>query len=89
MASGAEIYEDAPNLKLRELLKEVHVDYSPENTSVVDSVLSAIRDAIDGIPDDLPVAFCTTQLSLPFLFEEVRKFDRQLLFAASLKFLML
>ncbi|XP_057772992.1 uncharacterized protein LOC130992396 [Salvia miltiorrhiza] len=55
MASGAETYEDATNLKLRELLKEVQLDYSPENTSIVDSFVSAIRDAVDSIPDGLPV----------------------------------
>lgn len=60
MASGAESLFDSTNLKLRELLKEVQLDYSPENASVVDSVVSAIRDAIDGIPDGLPVKFWKT-----------------------------
>lgn len=55
MASGAETYTDSTNLKLRELLKEVQLDYSPENTSVVDGVVSAIRDVINSIPDGLPV----------------------------------
>lgn len=55
MASEAETLFDSTNLKLRELLKEVQLDYSPENASAVDSVVSAIRDAINGIPDGLPV----------------------------------
>ncbi|KAL1551276.1 nucleolar protein 6-like [Salvia divinorum] len=55
MASVAEINESATSLKYRELLKEVQLDYSPENTSIVDSVVSAIRDAVDSIPDGLPV----------------------------------
>ncbi|KAH6800552.1 nucleolar protein [Perilla frutescens var. hirtella] len=55
MASGAETYMDSTDLKLKELLKEVQLDYSPENTSVVDSFVSAIKDTIDSIPDGLPV----------------------------------
>ncbi|KAG6402464.1 hypothetical protein SASPL_134658 [Salvia splendens] len=51
MASAAEITD----LKFRELLKEVQLDYTPENTSIVDGVVSAIRDAVDSIPDGLPV----------------------------------
>ena len=57
MASAAEINESATNLKLRELLKEVQLDYSPQNTSIVDGVVSAIRDAVGSIPDGLPVTF--------------------------------
>lgn len=80
MASGAETYTDSTNMKLRELLKEVQLDYSPENTSVVDGVVSAIRDVINSIPDGLPVKFWTTQLFLCY---------RRLPFAASLNLLML
>ncbi|KAL1551278.1 nucleolar protein 6-like [Salvia divinorum] len=70
MASVAEINESATSLKYRELLKEVQLDYSPENTSIVDSVVSAIRDAVDSIPDGLPVTFWIAQLSLCYCFIE-------------------
>ncbi|XP_058203869.1 uncharacterized protein LOC131318082 [Rhododendron vialii] len=43
------------NLKVRELLKEVQLDYSPSFTKLVDDTVSAIKDAIDRIPQDLQV----------------------------------
>ncbi|KAE9452911.1 hypothetical protein C3L33_15193, partial [Rhododendron williamsianum] len=43
------------NLKVRELLKEVQLDYSPSFTKLVDDTVSAIKDAIDKIPQDLLV----------------------------------
>ncbi|KAL0449938.1 UNVERIFIED_CONTAM: hypothetical protein Slati_1550200 [Sesamum latifolium] len=55
MASGAETYPDSTNLKLRELLKEVQLDYSPANTAIINDVVSSIRDAINNIPDGLQV----------------------------------
>ncbi|KAI3451695.1 hypothetical protein Pfo_008360 [Paulownia fortunei] len=51
MASGAEAYQDSTNLKLRELLKEVQLDYSPANTAIINDVVSSIREAINNIPD--------------------------------------
>ncbi|KAL0343289.1 UNVERIFIED_CONTAM: Nucleolar protein 6 [Sesamum angustifolium] len=55
MASGAETYPDSTNLKLRELLKEVQLDYSPANTAIINDFVSSIRDAINNIPDGLQV----------------------------------
>lgn len=46
---------DSRSLKLRELLKELQLDYSPSNTKVIDDVVSSIKEAIDGIPDDIQV----------------------------------
>ncbi|KAK9284676.1 hypothetical protein L1049_023852 [Liquidambar formosana] len=43
------------DLKVRELLKEVQLDYSPSVTKLVDDTVSAIKDAIDKIPEDLNV----------------------------------
>ncbi|KAG5560683.1 hypothetical protein RHGRI_003871 [Rhododendron griersonianum] len=43
------------NLKVRELLKEVQLDYSPSFTKLVDDTVSAIKGAIDRIPQDLLV----------------------------------
>lgn len=40
------------NLKVKELLKEVQLEYSPETTATVDKVVSAIKEAIDKIPED-------------------------------------
>ncbi|MCD7454518.1 hypothetical protein HAX54_025139 [Datura stramonium] len=52
MASDTLTYSDSMNLKVRELLKEVQLEYSPETTATVDSVVSAIKEAIDKIPED-------------------------------------
>ncbi|XP_073135588.1 uncharacterized protein [Henckelia pumila] len=46
---------DSRNLKLRELLKELQLDYSPSNTKIINDVVSSIKEAIDGIPDDIQV----------------------------------
>ncbi|KZV53865.1 nucleolar protein 6 [Dorcoceras hygrometricum] len=46
---------DSRNLKLSELLKEVRLDYSPANTKIINDVVSSIKKAIDGIPDDIQV----------------------------------
>lgn len=46
---------DSRSLKLRELLKELQLDYSPSNTKIIDDVVSSIKEAIDGIPDDIQV----------------------------------
>ncbi|KAF3966317.1 hypothetical protein CMV_009561 [Castanea mollissima] len=46
---------DSMDLKVRELLKEVTLDYSPTLTMHVNDTISAIKDAIDIIPDDLKV----------------------------------
>ncbi|KAL3813203.1 hypothetical protein ACJIZ3_014471 [Penstemon smallii] len=55
MDSAAEVYPDSTNLKLTELLKEVKLDYSPENTKTINDVVSSIREAIDKIEDGLQV----------------------------------
>lgn len=57
MASGAEALTDSANLKSRELLKEVQLDYSPANTAIINDAVSAIREAINNIPDGLQVNF--------------------------------
>ncbi|KAK4593427.1 hypothetical protein RGQ29_017509 [Quercus rubra] len=44
---------DSMDLKVRELLKEVTLDYSPTLSKHVNDTVSAIKDAIDKIPDDL------------------------------------
>ncbi|KAL8507398.1 hypothetical protein ACS0TY_018083 [Phlomoides rotata] len=46
-----ETYPDSTNLKFKELLKEVQLDYSPENTAIINDAVSAIREALDRIPD--------------------------------------
>ncbi|XP_040999624.1 nucleolar protein 6 [Juglans microcarpa x Juglans regia] len=43
------------DLKVRELLKEVRLNYSPAFTKLVDNTVAAIKDAIDKIPEDLLV----------------------------------
>nr|XP_016452559.1 PREDICTED: nucleolar protein 6 [Nicotiana tabacum]XP_016452560.1 PREDICTED: nucleolar protein 6 [Nicotiana tabacum]XP_016452561.1 PREDICTED: nucleolar protein 6 [Nicotiana tabacum] len=52
MASDTLTYTDSMNLKVKELLKEVQLEYSPETTATVDKVVSAIKEAIDKIPED-------------------------------------
>lgn len=75
MASGAETYPDSTNLKLRELLKEVQLDYSPENTAIIHDTVSAIRVAIDNIPDGLLVH--SLQLTFPLFLGFINYFFLQ------------
>ncbi|CAN4080066.1 unnamed protein product [Withania somnifera] len=56
MASDTSSYTDSMNFKVRELLKEVQLQYSPETTATVDNVVSAIKQAIDKIPEHLVTA---------------------------------
>ena len=51
------------DLKARELLKEVTLDYSPTLSKQVNDTVSAIKDAINKIPDDLKVMFSRCSLS--------------------------
>ncbi|XP_059623649.1 uncharacterized protein LOC132266698 [Cornus florida] len=44
------------SLKVRELLKEAQLDYSASTTKLVDDTVSAIKEAIDKIPEDLKVS---------------------------------
>ncbi|KAK4741434.1 hypothetical protein SAY87_025022 [Trapa incisa] len=46
---------DPMDLKVKELLKEVHVEHSPSFVKLVEGAVSAIREAIEMIPDDLQV----------------------------------
>ncbi|GAB2259990.1 hypothetical protein Droror1_Dr00010845, partial [Drosera rotundifolia] len=46
---------DPMRLKLKELLKEVEVDYSSAFTKLVDDTVSAIRGVVDDIPEGLQV----------------------------------
>lgn len=48
-------WTDPIDLKVKELLKEVAVEYSPAFTELVDAAVSAVKDAIAKIPDDLQV----------------------------------
>ena len=52
---------DSMDLKVRELLKEATLDYSPTLSKHVNDTVSAIKDAIDKIPDDLKVMFSPFQ----------------------------
>ncbi|KAI8566766.1 hypothetical protein RHMOL_Rhmol02G0067400 [Rhododendron molle] len=52
---ASDTLNESTNLKVRELLKEVQLDYSPSFTKLVDDTVSAIKDAIDRIPQDLLV----------------------------------
>lgn len=52
MASDTLTYTDSMNFKVRELLKEVQFECSPETTATVDNVVSGIKEAIDKIPED-------------------------------------
>ena len=54
---------DSMDLKVRELLKEVTLDYSPTLSKHVNDIVSAIKDAIDKIPEDLKVLFSHYSLS--------------------------
>ena len=51
------------DLKVRELLKEVTLDYLPTLSKHVNDIVSAIKDAIDKIPDDLKLMFSRYSLS--------------------------
>lgn len=44
-------------MKVKELLKEFQLDYSPTLLKLVEDTVSAIKKAIKLIPDDLKVAF--------------------------------
>ncbi|KAK4262169.1 hypothetical protein QN277_027756 [Acacia crassicarpa] len=46
---------DSMDLKVRELLKEVQLDYTPSFTKFVDDTVSAIKASIDKIPEDVQV----------------------------------
>ncbi|XVE82616.1 hypothetical protein DITRI_Ditri16bG0020000 [Diplodiscus trichospermus] len=46
---------DSMEFKVQELLKEVRLEYSHSFTKVVDGTVSAIKSAIDKIPEDLQV----------------------------------
>ncbi|KAJ1388814.1 Zinc finger, GRF-type [Sesbania bispinosa] len=52
---GDTTFMDSTDLKVRELLKEIHVDYSPQFTKFVDDTVSAIKASIDKIPHDFKV----------------------------------
>nr|KYP66767.1 Nucleolar protein 6 [Cajanus cajan] len=52
---GDAIAMDSTELKVTELLKEVHVDYSPHFCKHVDDTVSAIKTSIDKIPNDFKV----------------------------------
>lgn len=53
---------DAGDLKVKELLKEVRLDWSSASTKLVDDTISAIKEAIDNIPEDLKVNFFSDTL---------------------------
>lgn len=48
---------DGVDLKVKELLKEVRLHRSSASTKLVDDTISAIKEAIDNIPEDLKVYF--------------------------------
>lgn len=50
-------FMDSMDLKVRELLKEVQLDYSPQFTELVDDTVSAIKASIDKIPEDVKVIY--------------------------------
>lgn len=54
---------DSMDLKVRELLKEVQLDYSPSLTKFVDDTVCAIKASIDKIPDDVQVIHLPVSLS--------------------------
>ena len=57
------------DLKVRELLKEVQLDYSSATTKLVDDTVSAIKQAIDTIPEDLKVFFVFVLIFFPLDFK--------------------
>ncbi|PSR88048.1 Nucleolar protein [Actinidia chinensis var. chinensis] len=52
---ASETVTNPMDFKVRELLKEVQLDYSPSFTKLVDETVSAIRETIHQIPEDLHV----------------------------------
>ena len=48
---------DPMEMKVKELLKEFQLDYSPALHKLVESTVSDIKKAIELIPDDLKVVF--------------------------------
>ncbi|KAK7309292.1 hypothetical protein RJT34_05888 [Clitoria ternatea] len=52
---GKAFVMDSTELKVRELLKEVHVEYSPTFSKLVDDTVSTIKTSIDKIPNDFKV----------------------------------
>nr|POF25477.1 nucleolar protein 6 [Quercus suber] len=58
---------DSMDLKVRELLKEVTLDYLPTLSKNVNDTVSAIKDTIDKIPDDLKV----TADEAPFFVRDI------------------
>ena len=51
------------DMKVRKLLKEVTLNYSPTLTKHVNDTVSAIKDTIDKIPDELKVMFALYSFS--------------------------
>ena len=51
------------DLKVRELLKEVTLDYLPTLSKHVNDIVSVIKGAINKIPDDLKLMFSRYSLS--------------------------
>lgn len=56
--------ENSMDLKVEELLKEVQLEYSPALTKFVDDAVSAIKQAIATIPEDLKVRSFSDSLLL-------------------------
>ena len=54
---------DFMDLKVRELLKEVTLDYLPTLSKHVNDIVSVIKGAINKIPDDLKLMFSRYSLS--------------------------
>ncbi|GAB2279548.1 hypothetical protein Dimus_014191 [Dionaea muscipula] len=52
---ASDILVEPLHLKLRELLNEVQLDYSPAFTTLVDDTISAIKEAISKIPEGFQV----------------------------------
>ncbi|XP_052196632.1 uncharacterized protein LOC127803986 isoform X2 [Diospyros lotus] len=52
---ASEAVMDPMDLKVRELLKEVQLEYTPAVTKVIGDAVSAIKATIDKIPEDLQV----------------------------------
>ncbi|KAL5557295.1 hypothetical protein UlMin_039531 [Ulmus minor] len=52
---ASEAFMDSMDLKVKELLKEVQLDYSSSLTKLVDDTISSIKEAIEKIPKDLKV----------------------------------
>ncbi|GLT39138.1 hypothetical protein SLA2020_133450 [Shorea laevis] len=50
-----EAYTDSMDLKVKELLKEVRLEHTPSVTKLVDDTVSAIKSAVERVPDDFQV----------------------------------